>query len=483
MIVDDFVYIGSDNGKLYKLNLHNGSEVWNYTVGTGCAAQFWSSPCVDVENDMVFSHASGVHAVNLTTGERIWHFDTMTREFSSPVVYDGRVYLGSYDNHLYCLPQFDPNGDGVISDTEVIWYYETGEYKNGVRVEGTGGAVSTTVSIHDDVVYGAEQTYFNSGTTYSDYYVFALPADDPNSNGVIEHDEIIWKYKIGEKVPMMETDIPGEGGESFSSPTINVELEQIYIGSRATQDMQESYFYCLDFESDDDGIDNDYDGINGNEGNVNWRVLVDNEVFSSPSIHDGVLFFGSGQYSTSAAGSVYALKESDGSQVWHFPNDRGFLSSPLIADGRVYIGCNDNTLYCLEEEDGEGVWEYTAAEEDANYNAFGSSPSLYEEWLVIGNCNGRVYAFRDEPYGEGDDDDDDDDDGIFGDSGGAASAGIFGILLLVVLGLVLARKARYEKEKKPMDAETVDAGEAEAVKDDAGGNPPDSVPDAQTVEK
>jgi len=393
MIVDGYVYIGSDNGRLYKLDAMTGGEIWNYTVGPGTRGLFWSSPCVDMENGMVFCHASGVHAVDMETGERIWHFDTEIREFSSPVVFEEMVFVGSYDNHLYCLPQFDPNEDGTIDGNEVIWYYETGEYKNGVHTEGTGGAVSTTVSIADGKVFAAEQTRWNSGYTYSDYYVFCVPVEDPNSNGVIEHDEIVWKYKIGEKVPVIETDVPGEGAEAFSSPTVNVEQNQLYIGSRASQDIGLQYIYSLSLDPDSNGLDDDLDGIPDNEGVLIWRTLTDNEIFSSPSFHEGNIFFGTGAYDVGNPGTMYCLRESDGGEVWSYHNpDEGFLSSALVADGKVYIGCNDNNLYAFNEMNGEILWAFRA-ETDSSFNQFGSSPSLYKEMIIVGNCNGWVYSF------------------------------------------------------------------------------------------
>ena len=383
MIVDDFVYIGSDNGKLYKLKLQDGSEVWNYTVssGTGCAAQFWSSPCVDLENNMVLCHATGVHAVDLYTGEPIWHFDTNTREFSSPVVHDGVVFVGSYDKCVYAIPQEDPNGDGTISEDELEWVYYAGEYQNGAHVEETGGAVSTTLAIVDGMVFGAEQTQYDSGSAYCDYNAFCLPQEDPDGSGVIEHDEIIWKYEIGEHLPVVDTGIPGEGGDCFSSPSVNVELGQVYIGSR---DMN---MYCLAIEPQGDGLDNDGDGLWDNEGELIWRTPVDNEVYSSPSYHDGKLFFGTGQYSHSEPGSVYCLRESDGSEVWSFQNDVGFLSSPLIADGKLFIGSIGDCVFVFNEDDGADVWSYEGP------HAFGSSPTLYKGRIVIGCCNGMVYCF------------------------------------------------------------------------------------------
>lgn len=388
MIVDDYVYIGSENGKLYKLNLADGTEVWNYTADeNGGWAHFWSSPYVDLENNMVLCHADGVHAINLTTGERIWHFQSAVREFSSPVVHDGVVFVGSYDNCIYAIPQTDPNGDGTITEAELVWIYYSGEYQNGARVDDTGGAVSTTLAVVDGMVFGAEQTQLDSGSSYCDYNAFALPEIDPDGSGEIEHGEIIWKYEIGEHLPVIDTGVPGEGGDCFSSPAVNVDENHVYIGSR------DQFVYCLSIEPDGDNLDNDGDGIFDNEGEMIWRTPVDNEIYSSPSFHNGNVFIGSGMYSTAGSpGSIYCFRQSDGGEVWSFQNTDGFLSSPLVADGKVFIGCNDETIYVRNESDGEPLWEFVATA--GNENAFGSSPSLYKDQVVIGSCNGLVYCFN-----------------------------------------------------------------------------------------
>ncbi|MCI0497761.1 MAG: PQQ-binding-like beta-propeller repeat protein [Thermoplasmata archaeon] len=393
MVVDGFVYIGCDDQRLYKLFEDNGTEVWNYSAGTGTYAGFWSSPCVDPDSGLVLCHANGVHAIDIETGELVWRFATMNREFCSPVVYGDRVYVGSYDEHLYCLPLEDPNGDGNISSGEVIWYYETGEYESGVRVEGTGGAVSTTPAIYGDMVLAAEQTQYNEQNQYCDYNLFCLPLDDPDGSGVIEHDEILWKYKIGEKVPIVETDIPGEGGDAFSSPTIDPALGQVYIGSR------DEKMYCLDLDADDDGIDNDLDGFTDNEGALIWTFQSDNQIFSTASYHDGTLFFGTGYNSHASSGSFYAIPEEDPDgdgtitaveMEWNFTSAEGMLSSALLADGKAIVGCNDGRLYVFDQKNGTILWTF---ETDADgEHAIGSSPSLYEGNLIFGCCNGRVYS-------------------------------------------------------------------------------------------
>lgn len=457
MIVDDYVYIGSDNGNLYKLYFNNGTQVWNYTTGSSTIARFWSSPCVDKENNMVFAHSNGLHAINMTSGEQIWYFETTNREFCSPTVYNGIVYIGSYDKHVYAVDEF--TGD-------LVWYYEAGEYQNGQHVEGSGGAVSTTLAITDGKLFGAEQTRYDSSTNYCDYNIFCIPPEDPDGSGVIEHDEIIWKYEIGEHLPLIDFGVPIEGGDSFSSPTINIELEQVYIGSR------DMYFYCFALEPDGDGLDNDGDGIFDNEGELLWRTAVDNEIYSTPSIHNGTVFFGSGQYNSGGdSGSVYALEEATGSLIWRYRNADGFLSSALVADGKVYIGCNDDRLYAFDEENGTIIWEYHAT--GSSQNAIGSSPALYKETIVVGSCNGYVYAFRTGDQDANGDQDGDDDSGWMEDiSNEPGSMAAFGFLIMLILigALMMLRKMRgdvedEEEEDEVVEEERVDLQE---LKRDAG---------------
>ena len=42
-----------------------------------------------------------VYAVNIADGVQRWKFKTGSRVTSSPAVYDGRVYFGSYDGNIY----------------------------------------------------------------------------------------------------------------------------------------------------------------------------------------------------------------------------------------------------------------------------------------------------------------------------------------------------------------------------------------------
>ncbi len=81
---------------------------------------------------------------------------------------------------------------------------------------------------------------------------------------------------------------------------------------------------------------------------------------------------------------------------WIYPTSGsigGIVSSPVIRNGRVYVGSDDAMLYCLDASDGSLIWTYPAGD------AIRSSPAAAEESgscvLYFGANNGYVYAVRD----------------------------------------------------------------------------------------
>jgi len=109
------VYIGSD--KMYCLNAENGTIIWQRLPSV-----FYSSPAVFNNRVYVCDTDYTMYCFNADNGMTIWQYETGQGDvgmWSSPAVADGKVYVGSRDGKLYC---FD-------ADTgEKIWDYLTGYY-------------------------------------------------------------------------------------------------------------------------------------------------------------------------------------------------------------------------------------------------------------------------------------------------------------------------------------------------------------------
>ena len=53
------------------------------------------------------------------------------------------------------------------------------------------------------------------------------------------------------------------------------------------------------------------------------------------------VFFGSGD------GVLYALAVTDGKELWKYEAGGGFIGSPAVADGKLFIANEDGVLYCF----------------------------------------------------------------------------------------------------------------------------------------
>jgi outer membrane protein assembly factor BamB len=326
-IMNDKVYIGSGEGKLYCLNLSNGAHNWNYSTIPGAWSHGMScSPAVSdgkvfIGNDF----RPFLWCINATSGAKIWEFNTggggMKGIYSSPAVDGGRVYFGDENNSLYCLPEDDPNSNGIINLTEVIWQFNAPDkiwsspavYGNNIYV-GCGGA--------------------NSAGTNKFYCLNA-------NNGTIN-----WTYPAVGNIQ----DVP-------SSPA--VVNNRVYFGS----------------------TDNNVYTLYANNGTLIWSFPTGNDVISSPAVAYGRVFIGSDD------DKLYCLNATTGAKVWDYTTGDNIWASPSVADDKVYVGSGDGKVYCLNAtaNTAKKIWEY---EVSTKLYGICSTPAIADGKVVIGGATG-----------------------------------------------------------------------------------------------
>lgn len=109
---------------------------------------------------------------------------------------------------------------------------------------------------------------------------------------------------------------------------------------------------------------------------------------SSPVVADGRVYFGSGD------GNVYALDAQSGKLVWKFATNGVVHSSPALADGMIYVGSFDTFLYALDAATGELKWKFKTGEDPVNHNQEGipSSPCVADGVVYFGCRDFHLYA-------------------------------------------------------------------------------------------
>jgi outer membrane protein assembly factor BamB len=374
VLSDGILYFGSDDNNMYAVDAETGVQKWKYVT----QGPVPSSPAVTGGMLYFPSYDGKFYALNAKTGRLKWKFTTAgERRFeakgihglqpknqtipdpwdlylSSPVVVNGGVYFGSGDGNLYAL-------DGETG--ELRWKFQTG-----------------------DVVHSSPA--FDSGTLYVgswDSYLYAVDA-------ATGHEK--WRFKGGDD-PQIHNQVGFQ-----SSPTVVNGV--VYVGCR------DSNVYAVDaasgkekwrfnnefswvitspmvakdkviFATSDSSLFHMVDVATGKSA---VRQQLKAFVFASPSVAGDVVYVGV------LNGTLEARDLKTGELLWEFQTDASrenrnwvltadrkfnspmifttpwreaaasgldlqstvgsFFSSPLIANGVVYLGSTDGYLYALQ---------------------------------------------------------------------------------------------------------------------------------------
>jgi len=131
---DGGAFVGSWDGRFYRLDLEDGTEEWSFETGR----VIMSNPGIDPDAGVVYfgSDDNRVYALDTDTGEELWSTNVRGNVIGSLSVTADAVLVGSYDAHLYALEK----GTG-----EQRW-----------RVGGVGHVTSEAVP-HGDRILFAER--------------------------------------------------------------------------------------------------------------------------------------------------------------------------------------------------------------------------------------------------------------------------------------------------------------------------------------
>jgi eukaryotic-like serine/threonine-protein kinase len=253
-----------------------------------------------------------------------WLVRTQGPVRSTPAVAGGRIYFGSSDGNVYA----------VDLEGKLLW------------TANTGAAVSSSPAVAGGRVFVQTRKGL----------VLALSAEDG---------KVAWRAQTGEDAPL---DWGYENGDMYVSSPAVVE-GTVLLGSG------DGHLYALDAET----------------GRGKWRVETGGRVRSSPAVSDGTVYVGS------LDGSVYAADLATGALKWRFDTQghglssarfgydrKSIQSSPAVADGLVYIGARDGSLYAIDAATGKQKWR---ADHGGSWVITG--PAVRDGKVFVGSSDAR----------------------------------------------------------------------------------------------
>jgi len=156
------VYVGSEDGKLYAFPSSCGASTCSPVWKTATGGAITSSPAIDPlpgqGGGRVFAGSADhkLYAFNQSTGAVLWTGSTGGAIRSSPAVANGVVYVGSDDGKLYA---FQANCVATLGNCPVTWSATTGgPISSSPAVDDAGGPTTVYVGSSDGRLYAYTAT-------------------------------------------------------------------------------------------------------------------------------------------------------------------------------------------------------------------------------------------------------------------------------------------------------------------------------------
>lgn len=120
----------------------------------------------------------------------------------------------------------------------------------------------------------------------------------------------------------------------------------------------------------------------GGEIAPNWEFKTEDEIRTSPNVHENIVFVGS--YDT----NVWALNLANGEMIWKYATEGGIASSPQIHPdaGLVMFGSEDNVFHTVNMRNGRIVWSAPTK------GRVRSTPNIAMNHVFFGSDDGFLYA-------------------------------------------------------------------------------------------
>ena len=116
-------------------------------------------------------------------------------------------------------------------------------------------------------------------------------------------------------------------------------------------------------------------------------------IMSSPTVVDGVAYWGSGD------GYVYAVTVESGEELWRFSTGGRVRSTPAVVNGQLVVGNSSGFVFALDAASGRERWRFETAGANLNSADFGfdrrqifSSPAINDGKVYIGSRDASLYA-------------------------------------------------------------------------------------------
>jgi len=311
----------------------------------------------------------------------LWTFKCEDEIRGTPMISQGILYVGSYDNNLYALNAVDgkfqwkyPTDGGVMTRPAVFdanLYFGSEDKRLHVISARTGKVVWTYYT--DGAI--------RSSPTIAEGHIF-LGSDDSHLHAVnLNTGRMAWRFETVEAVrstPFVVHDLVYAGCESgdYYAVDFRGELKWRFHAKRAVTASTVGTDQAIYFSS----MDSTLYALDPRNGWVLWRFRLGKPSISTPCLVEDLVFVGASD------GFIYAVESKSSKEVWRFRTEHQVNSSPVVYKDSLYCGSVDGNLYCLEYRTGRLRWKFGTG------GAITGTPVVFDDIVYIGSTDHQIYA-------------------------------------------------------------------------------------------
>ena len=328
-VVDNRVYLSTEDGRTVALDRFTGAMVWEHKTG------FPSSSTPAVAADLVFTvtRPGVVTALEQSTGVPRWEQDLHQPILASPMIADGTLYIGASDSNLYALDaatgQIRWFFDAADWITSAVAYLEgnlvVASQDHNLRVVGAhsgrqrliydtgrGRTSAGGAAVQGDVAYFGSQggrvwAVNRQGRTY------------PFERGLLFWQSTFYVWGLLTKAPVQKGSVWAEniGGDIPYAPALS--QDTVYAAT----------------------IQGNVVALDAATGDVLWSTELDSEITAAPTVAGETVMIGS------ESGRVFGLNASSGIVQWEFQTGGKITGSPVPVGSTIFVASHDGKLYAL----------------------------------------------------------------------------------------------------------------------------------------
>lgn len=315
VLYEGVAYFASADSYVYAVDAGTGKELWRFRTH----GEMWSTPVVSDNMLFVGSYDKNLYALNLN-GKEVWRFTAGGKITSSPLVHENLVLTGSNDGYVYALN---------MKTGKEIWKFRTGDL------------IASSPVVWDGKIY--------IGSYDCNMYCLNLEGAE------------LWRFRTGAEIWSLQA-APSvcDGVLYFASMDGYVYALNAVTGKEVWRAMTGKYGNCVQpainesmiLQPSRDGILFAFD----KKGREMWRFNLGN-LPSAVVIHDDTIFTGS------ESGILWALT-LDGREIWRFETGGKLFGAVAIWNGMIYLPSFDCRLYCLNMR-GKEKWRFATSDATA----------------------------------------------------------------------------------------------------------------------